>query len=83
MEQAASWGGGGMICIMDILKMNLKLKIKVLERQLQSPDLKPKEILWEELIKCVEAGRLSNQTRLHQFFQEERARIQETFWGNK
>lgn len=59
MEQAASEGKNDM----DILKLNLEASHRKLKRTTKSrywrPDLKSKENLWLELIKCVEAGRLT------------------------
>jgi hypothetical protein len=56
-------------------------KVKVLEWPLQSPDLNPIDNFWEELKKRVRARRPTNLTQLHQFCQEELAKIHPTYCG--
>ena len=53
--------------------------VKVLEWPSQSPDLNPIEHLWAELKKRVRARRPT--TLLHQFCQEEWAKIHPTYCG--
>ena len=50
-------------------------KVNVLEWPSQIPDLNPIENLWADLKRRVQARRPTNLTQLHQFCQEEWARI--------
>lgn len=54
-------------------------KVKVLEWPSQSPDFNPIEHLWAELKKRVRAKNPTNLTQLHQFCQEEWAKISRTY----
>ena len=56
-------------------------KVKVLEWPSQSANLNPIENVWAELKKCVRARRPRNLTQLHQFYQEEWAKIHPTSCG--